>query len=299
MLRRLFKYLGIEAVIIITAAFLLLLIAAWPVAAAQRVSVNDLGADAAGRTISTEAFREAIRRAGHRGIVECDPGVYRIADVRLSWSSFIFDCPADLVAVPGATSILSVGYGDTGVKPRHIVLRFNRMLGGAAPGVRCLDLRDMELGKIEFLMLQSCGTGIYIEPERSNVSDIQINGSSIGYSDTGIYIEPGAGWAQGIRVTISFIARNTLGIHMPHPTNRSGLNEFRVALDLNERDAIIESPNGLLITGFVTPDAPPVGEGLDSWVFCVLGPPQMRECRFPKVRKIGGRHDLDLSGLLR
>ncbi len=235
-----------------------------PAQAAQEVSVNDLGADSTGTQNSTQAFQQAVWLAGPRGVVTCEPGRYMVGDVLLFFSSVTLDCPAELIPASGATALLRVGYWEDKPKPRYLNIRVHSFNGRDASGLYCLDLLDVELSHFEIDRIIGCERGISIDPERSNVSDNRFVSSYWGSNKTALYLVSGNGWAQGNRFDVNFVARNDLGIHMPDSSVLAGLNQIETSLDLNGRDAIIESVDGLYRFSFVTPSAPPIGGGLRS-----------------------------------
>jgi hypothetical protein len=89
-------------------------------------------------------------------------------------------------------------------------------------------------------------------------------------NETALYLVPGNGWAQSNRFDVNFIARNGLGIHLPDPGPAASMTWVETSMDLNGRDAIIESPDGFYRFSFVTPNAPPIGGGLASSLVHIL-----------------------------
>lgn len=268
---------------------------ALPAQATQTVSVNDLGADPTGQLNSTQAFQTAVWHAGRRGVVTCEPGVYRVADVLLFYPRQTWRCPAELVpAHIGAKSLLRVGYWKDRPKPAFLDVHVHTLNGSGLPEIDCLLILDTAFSRFEVMNVTRCGRGVVVEPERHGVWNITLEGMGWCNNGTAVHIARGDGCTEGITLRVNFVAWNGIGLNLPDSGPCSGgLSTVMAGLDFNERDAIIEADNGFYVFSFASWRAGPIGTGLDSSTMYILN---QRLWRFGPLVDVEGVQLPDLSG---
>ncbi len=263
----------------------LMLVLSFFLIAAKTVEVTDLGADATGVTGSTKAFTDAAWQAGPGGKVTCKPGKYRVANVLIFHERQVWDCPATILPAWNADSLFIVDRWKDLPKPTHLDLYFHTLDGDNRPDLVCMDVRNSFAGIFKIPKIIRCDRGLSLEAveQGHGVWNNTFLGGAWTVNKEAIYLFCGQGCVSGSTIKVNFVAWNVLGLNMPAAELCSGTYTlYEGGFDFNDRDAIIDVGTGRYVWTYVTPAAPPTGEGLKESFYYIMGPDHLRTWHLPE-----------------
>jgi hypothetical protein len=232
---------------------LLLLLLLPLIIAAQRVSVNELGADPSGIIDSQPAFELAHLLAGPQGAIECEPGSYLFNSQWWIWQPQIkIDCPGStIIAGPGVMTLIKVIQAEPSSEVSLIRVKLAGIDGSHNNGI-CLHVGDANFSDFQIDHIRNCGIGILVRPIFTRSADNTFKSLLMEANTVAIRLLCNGHHVQSNRFDVNFVANNDVGIDIPDTHSCASMFWFTGSMDFNHSDGRINSPNNWILSSFMT-----------------------------------------------